>query len=74
MSVGQESRVACRVSQYDLSAMRALDENIVSQLDLSEEATAVAMKRLSMWQEQTDSPHVFANVDTRPRSSVKSYL
>lgn len=45
----------CSAAQYDLSAMRTLDENIVSQLDLSEDATAVAMKRLSMWQEEADT-------------------
>ena len=41
----------CSATQYDVSALRALDENLMSQLDLSEDATAVAMKRLSMWQE-----------------------
>jgi hypothetical protein len=45
----------CRVAQYDLAAMRTLDEGMLSQLDLSEEATAVAMKRLSMWQSDADA-------------------
>lgn len=65
----------CSNSQYDMSAMRALDENLMSQLDLSEDATAVAMKRLSMWQEKADTGPPAARSTAMPSAhSMQRFL